>query len=92
MKPSEAILKGFEMAGERQCIMVNCKGDPEKPDAVCAIGAIQLVEGGNACFFSNTAWDANDAMEKATGYSVTQMNDGGMSIPDIAGILAAEGF
>ena len=91
MKASEAMLRGFEMAGENQCFKTSCEGKSTKPAAVCAVGALRLGLNGNALNDTNTNV-ALAAFYDATHVSVAQANDAGMSIPDIAGILKSEGY
>lgn len=91
MLPSEAMLKGFEMAGGNQCFETFCCGGSTKPTAVCAVGALRLGLNGNAFSRTNTV-DALDAFYNATHASIASANDAGMSIPDIAGILKSEGY
>lgn len=94
MKPSEAMLKGFEMAGERQCFGPIYEGAPQKPSAVCAEGAIALGEHGNASTwrFDDLGIKAHHIWREKFGVGMYEDADAGMSIPDIAGILAAEGY
>jgi len=91
-KLSELMLEGYSMVG-KQCTGVTSIGDPRNPMAVCAVGAASLAK------FK----DANDDLDAAlycqianfkdrVGCSVMYLNDNGMSIPDIAGIAAAEGL
>ena len=98
MKPSDAMLKGFEKVG-RQCRSTYFEGLMGcKPEAVCAFGAAFLALAGNAeriCASDQVQkilMDANEVFKAKTGESISQANDSGMSIPDIAGILAAEGY
>ena len=91
MLPSEAMLRGFEMAGGRQCKNRLCRGNPVKPTAVCALGAMNLAMTGDSRNCSQI--DAgSDAFFDATGELISSANDAGMYIPDIAGILASEGY
>ena len=91
MKPSKAMLRGFAMAGGNQCTGEYFFGDPKHPVSVCAIGALQLGRYADAdcCIGSG---DVDDVFITATGTSIVTANDAGMSIPDIAGILASEGY
>ena len=91
MKASEAMLKGFAMAGENQCFEAVYEGKPTKPTAVCAVGALCLGLNGNALNEINTNV-ALAAFRAATNAHIADANDYGMSIPDIAGILASEGY
>ena len=86
------MLKGFAMAGERQCVEVSYIGNPETPSAVCAMGALQLGRYGNANHIFESTCNVSTAFYNATGIFITTANDEGMSIPDIAGILASEGY
>ena len=101
MKPSEAMLKGFEMANHNQCTGSYYEGDPLKPDAVCAAGACYLAVYGtaepndmdaNELISAQAIGDAFFVFSKKQNGTIAEANDGGMSIPDIAGILAAEGY
>ena len=106
MKPSEAMLKGFAMAGGHQYVGWFYEGDARYPNAVCAIGAMRLGYTGNAGGslitpkLSKTISAAFNAFLKEFDCSFTEANDGNareqsgvpMSIPDIAGILASEGY
>ena len=98
MKPSKAMLRGFKMAGGRQCTGVHYEGHQLRPNSVCAIGAWSLAVHGNAAF-SEYNQSANEKLSEANAAflllcdsSITEANDEGMSIPDIAGILASEGY
>ena len=93
-KLSELMLEGYAMVG-RQCANDYCLGDSERPSAVCAVGAAYLAATGNARW----ALIRGDTLKKqlhefyqAVGLIVSDLNDEGMSIPDIAGIAAAEGL
>lgn len=91
------MLKGFEMAGKRQCRRRYYDGISDAPCAVCALGAYSLGLTGNANFndtLETTAWQrAKSAFHQKAGFGIVQANDDEfMSIPDIAGILAAEGY
>lgn len=99
MKPSELMLKGYAMAGGRQCFGELCQGDPKAPTAVCAEGAINLAETGDARKFFRAALTACNVFRSATWCEIAAANDGlcegqtdPMRIEDIAGILAAEGY
>ena len=103
MKPSEYMLKGFEMAEGRQCPHEFYQGeDSRNPVAVCAWGAMILGATGDAGSHKEPReiYGAIEAFRNRTGYSLIDLNNGTdpeqngeqMSIPDIAGILAAEGF
>jgi hypothetical protein len=100
MKPSKLMLKGFAMAGERQCVGNYYEGSSERPFSVCAIGALRLAATGSACLSSGPIEEkAKKIFLNATGLELTRANDGKcqgqtkpMSISDIAGILAAEGY
>ena len=111
MKPSEAMLKGFEMAGERQCMNNFFEGSATKPTAVCALAAITLAMDGTADYWAacaDTALELNrmnaDLDDRFDDDNlIANLNNGWnrhrresgespMSIPDIAGILAAEGY
>ena len=91
MKPSEAMLKGFAMAGGRQCKAAYCIGHHTKPTKVCALGAMGLGLNGSAVAHEGTN-AALVAFREATSIPMIIASDKGMSIPDIAGILASEGY
>jgi len=91
MKPHELMLKGYAMVG-KQCVGGRFShGNPYAPTAVCALGAIALGAFGYAGTFTSEAAKANGVFLDATGMTITEANDLGMSIEDIAGILKAEG-
>lgn len=102
MKPSEAMLKGFAMAGGKQCTFTMYTGPSNAPESVCAAAAIYLGSTGSVLIRPHELMDEADrALNKALGYGcdIVYINNGtapdqeeSMSIPDIAGILAAEGF
>jgi hypothetical protein len=95
LKASELMLKGFAMAGGKQCFGRFCIGDPKKPSAVCVVGAFNLAAFGNAnqdSSFLPVELRPFNRFLKSTGVSIMEANDVGMSIPDIAGILASEGY
>lgn len=91
-KLSELMLEGYAMVG-RQCKHYSYMGNPLNPDAVCAVGAVRLARYGDAQMYLR-----GDALQRVcqfadrVGVSVVDLNDEGMSIPDIAGIAAAEGL
>lgn len=93
-KLSDLILEGYAMAGYRQCKGALWRGeDSRHPEAVCGIGAIALATTGDArseCEYE-TYLDLIRFKERV-GVGVMRLNDEGMSIPDIAGIAAAEGL
>lgn len=100
--PSEAMLKGYAMAGGRQCVRKLHEGDGQFPTAVCAGGAILLAVNGHAGRFEGEGEQlcrkAYAAFKNATGFCFDDANNGDcldqtepMSIEDIAGILASEG-
>ena len=105
MKPSDAMLKGFGMAGGEQCTCAYFRGDHRKPDSVCAVASIWLGADGDANQIHAPKHPlvalAESVFEEIIGHPV-RMEDinngsvtgqhGPMSIPDIAGILAAEGY
>ena len=91
MLPSKAMLRGFAMAGGNQCTGKYFFGNPYKPRSVCAIGAMQLGRNNDASCSDGPA-GADRAFRDATGAGIVEASDSGMSIPDIAGILAAEGY
>ncbi len=93
LKPSELMLNGFELAGGKQAKGWYWKGGPSNaPRAVCALGAIRLADVGDAALSSEAGCLAFNKFFAATGYCISEVNDKGISIPDIAGILAAEGL
>ena len=93
MKPSELMLKGFAMAGGRKCNGQPYTGNPLCPTAVCAIGALRLAENGSADIGGHRQeMRARGAWNRLFNEYLWVANDEGMSIPDIAGILAAEGL
>ena len=98
MLPSEAMLRGFAMAGGRQCRFGHYVGNSLCPDSVCAVGAWSLAAHGNAAFSEYNATankklnEANAALLLSCESAIAHLNDAGMSIPDIAGILASEGY
>lgn len=80
MKPSAAMLKGFAMAGGRQCVGQHYEGDdPRKPDAVCAYGAILLGVTGSAMSRAKsghtTAKSACEIFRQSTGSHLIDAND-----------------
>lgn len=98
MKPSELMLKGFAMAGGRQCVGEYASGDASNPTAVCALGAIRLWKTGNATASCDASNRAEDVFFRVTGALIFKASDDAckeqtepMCIDDIAGILAAEG-
>ena len=92
-KLSELMLEGYSMVGA-QCEGQEYEGDsPFNPAAVCAIGAAQLALTGRASGYGGADFFAQlDRFEDSVGFTVADLNDRGMSIPDIAGIAAAEGL
>jgi len=91
MKVSDAMLKGYAMVG-RQCFGTYCVGDPAKPTAVCALGAARLALTGHVRVTTLRLRIASDEFENRTGFTISEANDKGMSIEDIAGILKSEGM
>ena len=93
-KLSELMLEGYAMAGYRQCKGALWRGvDSRHPEAVCGIGAIVLAATGDArgeC--EDETYQDLIRFKERVGVGVMSLNDGGMSIPDIAGIAAAEGL
>ena len=91
-KLSELMLEGYSMVG-RQCKNFPYEGVSMQPYAVCAIGAVRLAAYGDACapLVGNALHDAC-RFEECVGIAIADLNDEGMSIPDIAGIAAAEGL
>lgn len=95
MKLSKAILKGFEMAGGNQCKRNYCEGDPTAPQAVCAIGAAALAICGDADAECKDVFPSHKQLKifySVIGISIPDLNDKGMSIPDIAGIAKSIGL
>ena len=96
MKPSEAMLKGFEMAGGRQYRGGWFYDGPNSkaPCGVCAMGAIRLGFSGDALGgYPDMTGQATLMFHESAGILVTEANDHlGMSIPEIAAILAEHGF
>jgi len=96
MKPSELMLKGYAMAGGKQCYGRYYNGDSGRtPTAVCAIGAMNLAASGNAGVVNYKQVDYRDAIGLwyvKFGLSISTFNDNCMQIEDIAGILASEGM
>ena len=93
-KLSELMLEGYAMVG-RQCRGAYFRGDPIYPTSVCAAGAAFMAGTGRAYpplkerkKFSRQFVRFADSV----GSSIADLNDEGMSIPDIAGIAAAEGL
>jgi len=89
MKPSEAMLKGFAMAGGNQVFGTWIKYDRnQNPIGCCAMGAFVLAK-----TTLHKQDEASMAFFKATDTTIIGANDDfKMSIPDIAGILASEGY
>lgn len=92
MKPSAMMLKGFEMAGGKGCVGRFCRGDYRNPDAVCALGAMNLGATGDALGTFDEEDAAEEAFSKAYGCSIQFANDNGLPVDVIAGMLAAEGY
>ena len=90
-KLSELMLEGYAMVG-KQCVGAFCAGHPKFPLAVCGVGASQFAENGDASESSPNIDGQLFRFAIAVGVSVPTLNDKGMSIPDIAGIAAAEGL
>ena len=91
-KLSELMLEGYSMVG-KQCFHQYYDGDnPRNPEAVCGEGASYFAECGNAVYASPDTERGLRKFEKRVGLRVSDLNDEGMSIPDIAGIAAAEGL
>ena len=100
MKLSTAMIKGFAQVG-RQCRGALSVGPSHQPRAVCAIGAARLgVLGTTNSFDLNgsrylTSLDLDrQATEFEETYRVTimEVNDRGVSIPDIIGMVQAAGL
>ena len=93
MKPSELMLKGYAMAGGKQCCGQYFEGDGRNPTAVCALGAMNLAKNGDA---SDDFYTLRQTMvirwHALFGFGIADANDKGMLIEDIAGILASEGM
>ena len=90
-KLSELMLEGYAMV-PRQAKGVFCRGNPNRPRSVCALGAVCLAKHGNADAFDRRTNNDHARFEMRVGITITKLNDEGMSIPDIAGIAAAEGL
>lgn len=80
MKFSEAMLKGFEMVGGKQCRGTYTEWDIYlRPVAHCALGA--AIAGG---------WKGADAgVQRAWGICVAELNDKGMPWEHIYGMAVA---
>ena len=91
-KLSELMLEGYAMVGEKQTRGVFCRGNSKNPRSVCALGAANLAKNRDADYFPTSHYALVGEFERLVGISITKLNDGGMSIPDIAGIAAAEGL
>lgn len=84
MKYSEAMLKGFEMVGGRQCTMAFAKdasgrriyGPAPHPHSVCAHGAAMLALHGDANFDQWADTPATRAFHEAYGLRVVDANNG----------------
>jgi len=92
-KLSELMLEGYAMVG-KQTKGDYCKGDPKNPSAVCAVGACYLAVNGEAVppAMPHKVDSLFRDFHRVLGVSAIDLNDEGMSIPDIAGIAAAEGL
>lgn len=94
-KLSELMLEGYSMVGQ-QCRDDYFNGeDSRAPCSVCAAGAAYLAATGDADAWSYTSEVVERFLGEfydAVGVYVSDLNDEGMSIPDIAGIAAAEGL
>lgn len=91
-KLSELMLEGYAMVG-RQCKRFPYMGISTQPRAVCALGAARLAAYGSA----NQPLRGSEVIQACAfasrvGIGIADLNDEGMSIPDIAGIAAAEGL
>jgi hypothetical protein len=90
MKYSEAMLKGFEMVGGKQCKDEFYLGSKETPTAICALGAINLGADGNAA--STYPHDFVRRFTEVWGEDPQFLNDGGMPWEHIYGMAVAAGL
>jgi len=92
MKFSEAILRGFEMVGGKQCKGYYCprEDDPRKPGAVCVLGARNLCLTGDATEEPGRFTDPDsDDFCDAWGIHPSTLNDEGMPWEHIYGMARA---
>jgi len=92
MKTSEALIKGFEKVGGKQCRNTAVQLRPNgKHDSYCMMGAINAAEGRRPYSFSNRH---NNVVAKIFGEGIITLNDGmdyKMDWRDVVGILQSEG-
>lgn len=91
MKFSEAMLKGYEMVGGRQCKNVFHRGNPFDPDSVCVLGAVSLGDHGNA-LGGHIGWSFSAAFKCKWGVYPANLNDEGMPWEHIYGMAVAAGL
>ena len=77
-KFSSAILCGYEKVGGKQHVGGYCRGDPEKPAAVCVLGARNLCRTGSATVEEGEAQSNAecDRFKRAWGFLPQHLNDG----------------
>jgi hypothetical protein len=95
MKLSEAILKGYERVGGRQCKHAYYEnGTPSRPEAVCVMGAVSLALSGNAAgdVVNPFAHKGVQAFVVAWDMAPSALNDEGMPWEHIYGMAVAAGL
>ena len=91
-KLSELMLEGYARVGKQARYVFCCGGDAAEPESVCALGAANLATTGCADVSTYELCLEWELFERRVGLRISDLNDEGMSIPDIAGIAAAEGL
>lgn len=93
MKFSEAMLKGFEQVGGRQCRYVYREGSVTEPRTVCALGAYFLGAYGAAeCASLDEQDDITGQFKKAWGIFIQEANDMGLPWEHIYGMAVVAGL
>lgn len=90
-KLSELMLEGYAKVGHQTKNKL-FTGTRTNPKSVCALGAVCFAKYGDAKNLDYAIDVAHQTFADSVGVSIVVLNDEGMSIPDIAGIAAAEGL